>query len=273
MLKKGILFLCMCVVAGFAQDDENIDNEAVEAEVVEPVQESRSADDRAQRRQFEEDQRADEFANSLRRRDWLKDRLILEIGAGSRSPVWGESGLGMGFGFGAEYITRWHAGLYASFGFVPSGTDTDFDYISLEGGTGWKVGLNYYLFPKDQIHLGLSVSYGTVYYDHNILADESNGYMRELIMLNGFQFDALVTYLTDAWYFLQFSVGFYYAPDAKEKSFRTTTDGKELSKVVNKDGIPDMGIVFGVTIGFAFPEFFPDDTEVRRREREERYNE
>lgn len=264
MLKKGILFLCLCAVMGFTQDDEFDNDEGVDmAEVA-------RSEERTQRRQFEEDQRLDEYANSLRRRDWLKDRLILQLGAGSRMPVWGETGLGMGFGFGVEYITRWHAAAYASLGFVPSGTDTDFDNISLEGGMGWKIGLNYYLFPKDPLHLGVSVSYGTVYYDHNILADETNNYTRDLIMLNGLQVDALVTYLSDAWYYLQFSVGFYYAPSAKDKSFRVTNDGKEISKVVDDDGIPKFGLVFGLTIGFAFPEFFPDNTEIRRREREKR---
>jgi len=34
------------------------------------------------------------------------------------------------------------------------------------------------------------------------------------------------------------------------------------------EAIPPVGVVFGVGVGFAFEEFFPDDTELRRRERE-----
>ena len=228
-----------------------------------------------ERKKFEEDQRADEYANSLRRRDWLKDRLILEIGMGSRMPFMGETGMGMGFGAGVEYITRWHVGAYASFGFLPKGTDSDFDNYSLEGATGYKVGINYYLFPKNPIHLGFSASYGTVYFDHNITPDKDK--LREIILVDGFQFDALVTYLSNEWYYLQFSFGVYYAPElgnsydsGDNPSYRWDHIHEEwISAVVNEDGMSKFGIVFGVTIGFAFPEFFPDDTEKRRREREE----
>jgi hypothetical protein len=224
------------------------------------------------RKKFEEDQRADEYANSLRRRDWLKDRLMLEIGMGSRYPFMGETGMGMGFGAGVEYITRWHFGLYGSFGFLPKGTDTDFDDIELEGGTGYKVGLNYYLFPKNPLHLGLSVSYGTVYFDHNVQPDDG---IRPLIKVDGVQFDAIIAYLTNEWYYLQFSFGMYYAPklakkDESNPSLRWTDKRQEAleSAVVNKDGMSKTGIVFGIAIGYALPEFFPDDTEKRRRERE-----
>lgn len=229
-------------------------------------------DDLLARKKFEEDQRADEYANSERRRDWLKDRLVLELGMGSRMPFMGETGMGMGFGVGAEYITRWHIGAFASFGFLPKGTDNDFDDIELEGATGYKVGLNYYLFPKNPLHLGLSASYGTVYFDHDVTPEDG---VRPIIVVNGFQFDALITYLTNEWYYLQFSFGFYYAPelgkekDAGNPSFRfDKINNQWVSAVVNPDGMSKTGIVFGVTIGYSFPEFFPDDTEKRRRERE-----
>ena len=228
-----------------------------------------------ERKKFEEDQRADEYANSLRRRDWLKDRLILEIGMGSRMPFMGETGMGMGFGAGAEYITRWHVGAYGSFGFLPKGTDTDFDDIDLEGAVGYKFGINYYLFPKNPIHLGFSVSYGTVYFDHDVTPEDG---LRSIIVVNGVQFDALVTYLSNEWYYLQFSFGCYYAPELSKSeednpSYREDKTmnggaGGYRSAVVNEDGMSKFGIVFGITIGFAFPEFFPDDTEKRRRERE-----
>lgn len=231
------------------------------------------AADRAKRREFEKDQRLDEFANNLRRRDWLKDRLVFEIGMGSRQPVMGETGLGMGFGFGAEYITRWHLALYGAFGFIPSGDDPDFSNFKIEGGTGWKVGLNYYLFPKNPLHLGLSVSYGTVYYDHDIVADSTNDYTRKLLMTNGFQFDVLITYLTNEWYYLQFAIGMYYAPNAYDDSHSKNVKGEDVSRVIDSDGISKFGLVFGITIGFALPEFFPDATEIRRREREKKYSE
>ena len=232
------------------------------------------ARDRAERKKFEEEQRADEFANSLRRRDWLKDRLVLELGMGSRMPVMGETGMGMGFGAGLEYITRWHLGVFGSFGLIPSGTDADFEQISLEGGFAWKAGLTYYLFPKNPLHLGFSVTYGTVFYDHDVKATEENDFTRELIAVDGYQFDVLVTYLTDSWYYLQFAIGMYYAPDAKDKSFgyATSEATEKTSRVVDKDGISKMGLVFGITVGFSFPEFFPDDTEKRRREREKARN-
>ena len=96
--------------------------------------------------------------------------------------------------------------------------------------------------------------------------------------MNGFQFDALIAYLTNEWYYLQFSFGFYYAPELgnpKDDNVSFTYDkiNKEyVSKVVNSDGMSTTGIVFGIAIGYALPELFPDDTEKRRREREKERN-
>ena len=254
------------------------------------------------RKKFEEEQRLDEYANSERRRDWLKDRLIFELGLGSRMPFMGENGIG--FGAGVEYITRWHIGAFASFGFLPKTKDSEFEEWQLEGGSGYKVGINYYLFPKNPLHLGLSASYGSVYFDHDIIPNKDG--LRSLIKVDGFQFDALITYMTSEWYYLQFSFGFYYAPKLAKKpqkwdiatetgdettdnpSFRKREievgkdelgnpkydwdDGRWDSRVVKSNGMSKMGIVFGVTIGYAFPEFFPDDTEKRRRQREKERN-
>ena len=252
-----------------AKDDDDDEDEEEDTSQYTAAQ----LEERLSRQKFEEEQRLDEYANSLRRRDWLKDRLILQVGMGSRYPYMGETGMGMGFGAGVEYITRWHAALYGSFGFLPKGEDNVFEGIDLEGGFGYKVGLNYYLFPKNPLHLGISASYGTVYFDHDIRPDKNK--MRPLITVNGFQFDALITYLTNEWYYLQFSFGMYYAPKLKSKdlsnpSFDVTskTDETPVSIVVNPDGMNKTGIVFGIAIGYAFPEFFPDDTEKRRRERE-----
>ena len=256
-------------------DEESDEEEFADAETAGMTKAQK--DDMAARKKFEEEQRQDEYANSERRRDWLKDRLILQVGMGSRYPFMGETGMGMGFGVGAEYITRWHVGAYASFGFLPKGTDNEFDDWSLEGGTGYKVGINYYLFPKNPLHLGISASYGTVYFDHDIIPDDKD--MRALISVNGFQFDALISYMTNEWYYLQFSIGMYYAPDLGKSpesnpSFRESEDSRTsaeityTSRVVNKDGMDKTGIVFGIAIGYALPEFFPDDTEKRRRQRE-----
>src|SRR5574344_1003590 len=278
MLKQITLFLCILALAAFAQDDASDASSGTSVESTSGDDDGSRASDRAQRKQFAKDQRLDEYANSLRRRDWLKDRLVFELGMGSREPIMGETGLGMGFGFGAEYITRWHLAPYGSFGFIPSGDDPDFSNIKLEGGTGWKVGLNYYLFPKEPLHLGISVSYGTVYFDHNIVADSTNDFTRSLITTKGWQFDLLVTYLTNEWYYLQFAIGMYYAPAAPMDSFTNDytvtgdyTGNTSKSVVVDKEGISKYGLVFGRTIGFALPEFFPDDTEKRRREREKKY--
>lgn len=251
------------------EDDDSDDSEAMPTGQMTDVQ----MEEFMSRKKFEEEQRADEYANSLRRRDWLKDRLILELGVGSRMPFMGETGMGMGFGAGLEYITFFHLAAYASFGYLPMATDNEFDNIDLEGGYGYKVGLNYYLFPKNPLHLGISVSYGTVYFDHDIRPDKDN--MRPLITVNGWQFDVLITYLTSEWYYLQFSFGMYYAPELKNKDLSNPSfdlmskeETEPRSIVVNPDGMSKTGIVFGLTIGFAFPEFFPDDTEIRRRERE-----
>ena len=232
------------------------------------------------RKKFEEEQRQDEYANSLRRRNWLKDRLIFQIGMGSRYPFMGETGMGMGFGLGAEYITRWGLGLYASGGLLPKGDDNDFESVGimLEGGYGYKVGINYYLFPKNPLHLGVSASYGTVYFDHK---SEPNGdNIRPLITVNGYQFDVLISYMTNEWYYLQFSVGMYYAPELSKDTpeenpslrYQSTGSSKIMSAVVNPDGMNKTGIVFGIAVGYALPEFFPDDTEKRRRQREKERN-
>lgn len=226
--------------------------------------------DRLARKKYEDEQRLDEYANSLRRRDWLKDRLILEMGLGSKFPVMGETGFG--FGFGAEYITRWHVGAFATYGFIPSSKDDAFEDYTLDGGTGYRAGLSYYLFPKNPLHLGFLASYGTVYFDHN---QEPVNDTRALIACKGYELDLTITYLTDQWYYLQFIAGMYYVGDKLPGTSNDTwefspDENKDVSIVVDKDGIPNTGLVFGVGIGFALPEFLPDDTEKRRRDREKK---
>jgi len=300
MFKKLFLAVCLTAFMSWAQDEDDddgfisVDDAAAHPAAAMASDEDEEEDfsstdmtaaqrrEQAERKKFEEEQRLDEYANSERRRDWLRNRLIFQIGMGSRYPIMGETGMGMGLGAGLEYILPYGFALYGSYGFLPKGTDNDFDEWELEGGSGYKVGINYYLFPKNPLHLGLSVSYGTVYFDHDIKPNEDN--VRPLIKVDGLQFDALITYLTNEWYYLQFSIGMYYAPklgkipqtndkETDNPSFRKKEiegmwNGEWASKVVGKDGMSKTGIVFGIAIGYALPELFPDDTEKRRRERE-----
>ena len=295
MFKKLCLTLCFSAFLAWAQDDDEFDDSDFEsAPAAEQSSGASAASDNDEdfedadegpsltasqkqdmdaRKKFEEEQRQDEYANSLRRRNWLKDRMIFQVGMGSRYPFMGETGMGMGFGIGAEYITRWGLALYGSGGMLFKGDDTDFEGIELEGGYGYKVGINYYLFPKNPLHLGVSASYGTVYFDHNV---EPVDGVRPLITVNGYQFDVLISYLTNEWYYLQFSVGMYYAPalgtdtpeDNPSLRYQSAGSSKIISSVVNPDGMNKTGIVFGIAIGYALPELFPDDTEKRRRQRE-----
>jgi len=253
-------------------------------------------DDRAARKQWEEEQRADEYANSLRRRDWLKDRLILEMGMGTKFPTMGQNWFG--FGAGVEYITRWHASGFLTAGFIlshedpvfpPTDGDDNAKGYNLDGGLGWRLGFAYYLFPKNPIHLSFQVSYGTVFYDHVSEPTSPNSNVRSILLCYGYEFDAAVTYLSDQWYFLQAIVGVYTigngikAKGSKDKGDSFDSFGRSnpswdwklgegyVSRItVDKEGeaIPSVGPVFGVGVGFAFEEFFPDDTELRRRERE-----
>jgi hypothetical protein len=72
----------------------------------------------------------------------------------------------------------------------------------------------------------------------------------------------------------------YYSPELGKEtpeenpSLRYQSEGssKIISSVVNPDGMSKTGIVFGIAIGYALPEFFPDDTEKRRRQREKERN-
>jgi hypothetical protein len=253
MIKKLSMLLLLSLGLLWAQDEDESDSKKA---------------DRLARKKYEEEQRLDEYANSLRRRDWLKDRLVLEMGLGSKFPVMGETGFG--FGFGAEYITRWHVGAFATYGFIPSSDDEAFDGITLDGGTGYRAGLSYYLFPKNPLHVGLLASYGTVYFDHDQAPDV--GGVRPLISNKGYEVDLTITYLTDQWYFLQFIAGMYYVGDKLPGTTNDTwvydVDEGNKSRVVDKGGIPNSGLIFGAGIGFALPEFFPDDTEKRRRDRE-----
>jgi hypothetical protein len=222
----------------------------------------KSSDETLSVKQQQEIQRLDEYANSIRRRDYLKDRLIFEVGLGSKFPVMGASGFP--YGVGVEYITRWHIAPFVSYGIIPSKPDESFEELTLEGGSAYKVGLSYYLFPKSPLHLGLSVSYGAVFYDHEDVLNDDR--LRPIIINEGVQGDVSLTYLTDAWYFLTVNVGLSHA--LENNSFGINDRGEEASKVISKDGIPDNNLVFGIAIGFALSDLYPDVTEQERRKRE-----
>jgi hypothetical protein len=104
----------------------------------------------------------------------------------------------------------------------------------------------------------------------------------------GYEFDIAISYLSDQWYFLQAIIGMYYIgnglkddPKGEGKTglglenpswgWKDDTQREIVNLVTDKSrdyAIPPYGVVFGIGIGFAFDEFFPDDTEIRRRERE-----
>ena len=266
-------------------------------------------DDSEARRQWEEDQRADEYALNLRRRDWLKDRLILELGLGTKFPA--KTREWFGLGAGVEYITRWHFSGFFTAGFIPQHSDPSMPG-TLDGGIGWRLGFAYYMFEKSPIHLGFQASYGTVFYDHRIAPDgfdpenfvpedfvDEKGNLRPdlvypILTCRGYEFDIFVSYLSDQWLFGQIMIGMYYVGEGRRyQSLQEALDNKDGSsgwgmtnpsweaninkaKVVSvvkqepkRPAIPPYGVVFGLGIGFAFEEFFPDDTEIRRRERED----
>ncbi|NLB63703.1 MAG: hypothetical protein GX801_06295 [Fibrobacter sp.] len=272
MKKKYIVLILLSFLMAYAQADDMAD-EPSSAEDMYPEVEM-TAEERMQQRQFEEEQRLDEYANSMRRRDWLKDRLIFELGLGSKYPVMGKSGFS--FGLGVEYITRWHFAPFVTYGLIPESTDPSFEAFKSQGGTGYRVGMTYYLNPKSPMHIGIMASYGDVYYDHRAKPGPHGNNMdlapdvRELIQCKGWEFDLSISYLTNEWYFLNFIAGIYYIGKDSNPGMEFNNRGVEVSIVTNDagvEGIPSSGLVFGLGIGFALPELFPDDTEVRRRER------
>jgi len=222
------------------------------------------------RKKYDEDQRQDEYANSLRRRDWLKDRLIIGPGLGTKYSMMGKEGFG--FGAAIEYITAWHLAPFMSYGFVFKKTDPSFDTLFIGGGTGARAGLSYYLFPKSPLHLALSASYGNVYFDNNMAVDSTLGF-RPMIHCKGWEGDVTISYLTNEWYFLNAIVGMYYVgpklPGTRNNSEHYDAfEDKNVGSTLGSKKIPNQGLVFGLGIGFALPDLFPDETEKRRRKRD-----
>ena len=279
MMKKSLLlFVLLGAAAAFA--------------------EQRSADLSAEYLNSEQAMREDEYATSLARRDYLRNRLIVEAGTGSRMAAYGEPGMFKSYGFGAEYIfaipigrVTLHPAPFFSVGWLPELKDAAWDGVAddvalpLESSTVWRVGLSYYFFQKLPLHLAVSVSYGTAYYDHEKMDDanaagRSDG-LRGIIKTTGWNFDAAVVALSDSWYYLSFNVGMSYSgapgtetgyddPDESEtnQSKYRLSNGDIASRTISTGGIDAWYPSIGLTVGFAFWDFFPDDTEKRYRERQ-----
>ena len=281
MMKKSLLlFVLLCAASSFAAQ--------------------RSADLSAEYLNSEQAMREDEYATSLARRDYLRNRLIVEAGTGSRMAAYGEPGMFKSYGVGAEYIfaipvgrVTLHPSLFASFGWLPELKDAAWegvdeaaaDALPLESSTVWRVGLSYYFFQKLPLHLAVSVSYGTAYYDHEKMDDANAAWssdgLRGIIKTTGWNFDAAVVALSDSWYYLSLNVGMSYSgapgtetgyddPDESKtnQSKYRLSNGDLASRTISTGGIDAWNPSIGLTVGFAFWDFFPDDTEKRYRERQ-----
>ena len=73
----------------------------------------RSEDLSAEYLNSEQAMREDEYATSLARRDYLRNRLIVEAGVGSKMGAYGEPGMFKSYGFGVEYIFAIPIGRFA----------------------------------------------------------------------------------------------------------------------------------------------------------------
>ena len=111
MFKKLCLTLCLSAFLAWAQDDDEFDDSDFESAPAAASEEGGSGaamasdddsdfedaegpsltaaqkQDMEARKKFEEEQRQDEYANSLRRRNWLKDRLVFQVGIDRKSVV------------------------------------------------------------------------------------------------------------------------------------------------------------------------------------------
>ncbi len=121
----------------------------------------------------EKARREDEFATSLKRRNFLKDRVIVQAGFGSKyfAHINEESQVFLVFvyGFGIEYITTNGLAFYATYGQFNASADEGvpeqmdaFGNVTpgqtIAGGFGSRIGIGYYFLPKFALHPGVSVS-------------------------------------------------------------------------------------------------------------------
>ena len=247
----------------------------------------------------------DQFANSLRRRNYLKDRFVFQFGWGSKAGAFGseKKELAQGaLGFTAEYIFSWGVfGSFSTWGSLASVAQTkDISFPDNEpelgGGNVWKLGLTHYFFSKYVLHPSISVSYGTVYFGNQRLlygleSEATPKTVREsftgdnvgvldLVTQEGFQIDLGITYLDYQWYYLTFNIGYAFVTNDNsvvtvvraDDRFNPTSEAERTSThyIAAKDNsLGTEHFVVGFGVGFALPDMFPDVTELRRRERED----
>jgi hypothetical protein len=234
--------------------------------------------------------RRDEYANHESRRDDLQDRLLTTIGFGSRYGAWGQHRFT--YGAAIEYITKWHVSGFLSVGYLGSYEDplgaeaAEVQLKSNEAKTMWRAGVGYHFFPKLPLHPGVMMSFGTGHYDLEKTQSANSDY-RKVISTVAPQFDFVLTWLKRENVTLNVNVGVAYngAPlvegdrakglgdyfSGYNPSIERTTGGDEVGAVATdetKNKIPSWTPSIGVGFGFAFAEFFPDQTEEQRRERE-----
>lgn len=234
--------------------------------------------------------RRDEYANHESRRDNLKDRLLTTLGFGSRYGAWGQHRFT--YGAGVEYITKWHVSGFATLGYLGIYEDPLGEFAAgeilkkSEAKMMWRVGVGYHFFPKLPLHPGVMMSFGTGHYDLEKTQSSNSGY-RKVITTVGPQFDFVLTWLKRDFITLNVNVGMAYNGESLVEGSRAkspfdfftgynpsielNTAGKEVGAVATAETdnrIPVWTPSIGVGFGFAFAEFFPDQTEEQRRDRE-----
>lgn len=234
--------------------------------------------------------RRDEYANHESRRDDLKDRLLTTVGFGSRYGAWGQHRFT--YGLGVEYITKWHVSGFASLGYLgnyedPLGASAAGETLKTnESKMMWRVGVGYHFLPKLPLHPGVMISFGTGHYDLEKTQSSDSEY-RKVITTVAPQFDFVLTWLKRDNITLNVNVGMAYNGPAlvegsRAKGAKDYFVGYNPSNIINARGdevggvateesdniIPEWTPSIGVGFGFAFAEFFPDQTEKQRRARE-----
>lgn len=224
----------------------------------------------------EKARREDDFATNIKRRNYLKDRLIFQYGFGSKYGFQIDASsqvrFGVGQGLAMEYITRWGLSAFLGYGGFLEDVDQGFagafedvndvpiDVIK-PGHSDLRIGLGYYFFPQFALHPGIMVSYGNTMVGHELTPSPIDG-TRALIVNKGINVDANITYMDYGWYYLTMNFGFTY-----------TTENNSLDAAGNartdKDSqlLDDTNMVFGFGGGIAIADLLPDITEKRRRER------
>ncbi len=244
----------------------------------------------------DEAMREDEYAKSLKRRNWLNNRVVFSGGAGSKYAMWGAERFSVGVA--ADYITPWtfaggNPGLFVSYGILAAANDASFEgQPPKESAANWRVGLTYTFLPKIGLHPGISISYGTAYYDFlkenrkKILVTDALGVQEEkwekdaegnivnktnteILLVEGFSGEFTLTYLTDSWYYFSLNVGASYSGKPEENGSTVGEGLLKRSKVIGdtENGVKGINLTIGAGFGFALPELFPDKTEIRYRQR------